>query len=47
MELDCQVGILDPGGTKGDAEEVGRHRAWGQKAGGDGGRDQAWSEVRE
>ena len=27
MELDCQVGILDPGGTKGDAEEVGRHRA--------------------
>lgn len=27
--------------------QSGRHRAWGQKAGGDGGGAQAWSEVRE
>ena len=22
MEVGCQVGVLDPGGTKGDAEEL-------------------------
>lgn len=47
MEVGCQVGVLDPGGTKGDAEELREAQSMGTESWGRRWGDEAWSEVRE
>lgn len=50
MEVGCRLLIWDPGGSKGDTEEVGDAQSmrgpmaesWGDRGG-----DEAWSEARE